>query len=86
MKKIKANWVFLTLKPAFAVNLLFPYLTRAHSVSISGSKSLGVFLSFLLYLYFQSDTIKIQSLHTCVFSLCLCQCHLKGLNAMSSFG
>lgn len=64
MKKIKAKWIFLTLKPAFAVNLQFPQLTTAHSVSTSGSKSLVFvgfffFLSFLLCVYFPSDIIKI---------------------------
>lgn len=59
MKKIKGKWIFLTLKPAFAVNLQFPQLTTAHSVNTSSSKSLGFFLSFLLCIYFPSDIIKI---------------------------
>lgn len=46
MKKTKAKWIFLMLKPAFAVNVLFRQLTMAHSVSISGSKSLGFFYLF----------------------------------------
>lgn len=68
MKKIKAKWVFLTLKPAFAVNLLFPHLTMAHSVSTSGSKSEGIFCLFS----FASDTSQIPlKLKACtpVFSL-----------------
>ena len=46
---------------------------------------LGFFLSFLLCIYFQSVFIKTLKLSTRVFSLSLCQRHLRDSNAMASF-
>lgn len=57
VKKVKAKWILLAVKRAFAVNVLFPPTT---GFTVSESMALKVvffFWSFLLCIYLQSDGI-----------------------------